>query len=108
MIPMPPFDELWSVVKRIPHGRVSSYGEIGKVLKNPTSGYFVGRWMANCPSDVPWWRVVAKDGRLPISKRSPELGLDQESRLQAEGIKIEGGLVDKSALLFAQDLDELV
>jgi len=101
---MPPFEELWSVVRRIPYGRAAAYGEVGKAMHHPASGYMVGRWMANCPCDVPWWRVVAKDGRLPLSKRSIELGIDQENRLREEGIAIEDGYVSMAALIFSGDL----
>jgi methylated-DNA-protein-cysteine methyltransferase-like protein len=101
---MLPFAELWKVVGRIPYGHTASYGEVGKALHNPASGYMVGRWMANCPSDVPWWRVVAKDGRLPLAKRSPELAIEQEKRLIEEGVIIEDGHVSMAALVFFTDL----
>ena len=97
-------EELWSLVGRIPSGRVASYGEVGKALRNPASGYMVGRWMANCPPSVPWWRVVAKSGQLPLAKRSIEFGIEQETRLREEGVNIEGGLVDGAAFVFASDL----
>jgi methylated-DNA-protein-cysteine methyltransferase-like protein len=101
---MIPHLELWTLVKRIPVGKVASYGEIGRALHNPASGYMVGRWMANCPPEVPWWRVVAKDGHIPLGKRSVELGVEQEKRLLQEGVMIEGGLVSKTAFVFVADL----
>lgn len=88
-------DELWRLVKAIPRGKVISYGELGRCLKHPASGFMVGRWMAATPEGVPWWRVVAKDGRMPISKRSPELVSEQEKRLRAEKVRfLEEGRVD--------------
>lgn len=102
--PMLPLEELWMVVRRIPKGRAASYGEIGRALKNPASGYFVGRWMAQCPADVPWWRVVAKDGHLPLAKRSPEYAAEQLRRLQQEDVKIEDGRVSPSVLVTFSDL----
>jgi methylated-DNA-protein-cysteine methyltransferase-like protein len=101
---MPPTDELWTLIKRIPRGKITSYGEIGKALHNPASGYFVGRWMLNCPPDIPWWRVVGKNGTILLGKRSPELAAEQESRLRQEGIKVEDGQADKSALIAHLDL----
>ena len=103
-MPIPPFEELWVIVRRIPHGRAAAYGEVGKAMRNPASGYMVGRWMASCPSDVPWWRVVAKDGRLPLAKRSPELAIEQEQRLRTEGVIVEGGHVAMSALVSFEEL----
>ena len=77
-------DELWELIRKIPRGRVAAYGAIGRALERPISGYLVGRAMARCPDDVPWWRVVAKDGKLPIDKRDPELGHLQVTRLRQE------------------------
>ncbi|MCH8979336.1 MAG: MGMT family protein, partial [Armatimonadetes bacterium] len=79
-------EQLWHVVRSIPSGRVSSYGAVGRVLPNPATGYMVGRWMAACPADVPWWRVVNKRGELPINKRDPRLATDQQLRLESEGL----------------------
>jgi methylated-DNA-protein-cysteine methyltransferase-like protein len=101
---MIPKEELWAIIRRIPRGSVTSYGDVGRALHHPASGYMVGRWMANCPSDVPWWRVVAKDGHIPLSKRSIEHGLEQVRRLHEEGVNVEGGLVTKTAFIYSADL----
>lgn len=95
---------LWDVVRRIPRGRVASYGAVGQALPTPASGYMVGRWMASCPPDVPWWRVVAKDGRLPVNKRSPELAHEQRERLIAEGVPMLAEGVALDAFLDPDDL----
>jgi alkylated DNA nucleotide flippase Atl1 len=77
-------EELWDLVKRIPSGRVAAYGALGRALDRPISGYLVGRMMARCPSDVPWWRVVTRDGRLAVHKRDPLIAEDQRRRLLSE------------------------
>jgi alkylated DNA nucleotide flippase Atl1 len=76
---------LFRLVKQIPERRLTHYGALGKALPNPVSGLIVGRWMSQCPLDLPWWRVVAKDGRLVIGKRSPELLGVQSQLLESEG-----------------------
>lgn len=82
--------ELWEIVRRVPSGNVASYGAIGKALKNPASGYFVGRWMAMCPNDgTPWWRIVNVRGELPINKRDPNMALEQQRKLEKEGVIFE-------------------
>lgn len=87
-------DELWKIVRSIPRGRVMSYGDVGKMLKHPASGFLVGKWMASAPDGVPWWRVVSKDGSLSIAKRSTYLAIEQKQRLQDEGVAfLEGGRV---------------
>jgi methylated-DNA-protein-cysteine methyltransferase-like protein len=91
----PSLDELWEIVRSIPRGRVMSYGDVGRSLRYPSSGFQVGRWMTCAPEGVPWWRVVAQTGRLPLSKRSPILVLEQVERLKAEGVPfIEEGVVN--------------
>lgn len=88
---------LWQVVRTIPPGSVASYGAVGRALPNAATGYMVGRWMAACPADVPWWRVVNKRGELPINKRDPRLATDQQSRLEAECVKFEDGRISPGA-----------
>lgn len=90
-------EHLWTLVCAIPKGRVATYGEIGAALPNPASGFFVGKWMAGAPQFVPWWRVVAKDGRLPVDKRNPALAMEQRQRLESEGVIFVEGRVDMVA-----------
>ena len=90
-------DELWTLVKSIPKGKVASYGQVGRCLSRPSSGYMVGRWMAICPNNLPWWRVVGKDGQMCTEKRDPELAKIQRERLKKEGVRIVDDKVDMSA-----------
>lgn len=80
-------------MRKVPHGRVTNYGALGQALSRPVSGVVVGRWLNAVPEDVPWWRVVGRDGRLPIWKKDPSLEDLQLSRLQEEGVGIEGRTV---------------
>ena len=82
-------EELWEIVRRIPPGRCAAYGDVARELDNPVSGYTVGRWMANAPLTVPWWRVVGKHGDLPIAKRDPMMASEQRRLLEAEGVAFE-------------------
>ncbi|MBS1714527.1 MAG: MGMT family protein [Armatimonadetes bacterium] len=79
-------DELWQIVATIPPGSVAAYGDVGRALSRPVSGVLVGKWMTNCPPDVPWWRVVGKKGDLLIGGRGPTFALDQRRKLEAEGV----------------------
>ncbi len=89
---------LWEVVASVPHGRVASYGDVGRELSPPVSGYLVGKWMAMAPPTVPWWRIVARDGALALAKRSPLLADEQRRRLEAEGVPFVGDRVDMAAV----------
>lgn len=65
---------VWDLVRRIPRGRVATYGQIAVMLPPPPGveieAYkaFGPRWvggaMANCPDDVPWQRVINSQGRI--------------------------------------------
>ncbi len=101
----PHLSELWSLVARIPRGRCAAYGALGRALRNPASGFQVGRWMANCPDGLPWWRVVARDGRLPIHKRDPRWADEQRRLLEAEGVLIREQKVAEESC-FWDPLDE--
>lgn len=87
-------EELWDLIAKIPPGRVVSYGELGRALHNPASGYMVGRAMAGCPPDLPWWRVVGKTGQLPIHKRDPHLAREQRQRLLDEGVDFADNIIE--------------
>ena len=81
--------QVHELVRAIPEGRVMSYGAVGARCDPPISGYICGRIMHHAVADVPWWRVVAKDGSLPINKRNAHLAQQQRSKLQAEGIELD-------------------
>jgi methylated-DNA-protein-cysteine methyltransferase-like protein len=93
--------ELWDLVRAIPRGKVATYGSLGAAMKNPVSGFLVGRWMAQCPPDVPWWRVVAKSGALPIAKRDPHAEFHQRDLLEREAVGFRDDAVDMDAHLWA-------
>lgn len=80
---------LFQMVAEIPEGKVTGYGALGRNLPNPVSGLLVGRWMSSCPPDLPWWRVVASDGKLPVWKKDPTLEVIQRQRLEEEGIQFD-------------------
>jgi methylated-DNA-protein-cysteine methyltransferase-like protein len=82
-------DQVFDKVREIPTGRVLSYGGVGALCDPPISGYICGRIMGNVPEGVPWWRVVGKEGNLPIRKRTPELEDKQHTLLKDEGIEFD-------------------
>jgi methylated-DNA-protein-cysteine methyltransferase-like protein len=82
---------VWEIVRQIPPGRVSTYGQIAAMIPPPEGmtlrSYvaFGPRWvggaMAACPEGVPWQRVINAQGKISI--RSAE---EQRRLLEAEGI----------------------
>jgi len=81
------FKKVYEVVKRIPEGKVATYGQIAEILDRPRSARVVG-WALHVNRDkkVPCHRVVNKEGRLATT-----FGMggwqEQKRRLKAEGIK---------------------
>ncbi|MBM3494803.1 MAG: cysteine methyltransferase [Armatimonadetes bacterium] len=80
-------EEIYGVVRTIPRGTVLSYGQVAELLPSgPIPARTVGQIMAQSPSDVPWQRVVARDGTLAIAKRSAVMAAQQRALLEGEGV----------------------
>ena len=58
------FDQIYAVVRRIPFGRVASYGQIARMLGNPRLSRIVGCALNAAPEDLPCHRVVNRFGGL--------------------------------------------
>ena len=58
------YQDIYEIVRNIPHGKVISYGQIAKMLGRPRNAREVGRAMRICPDDIPWQRVVMSDGSI--------------------------------------------
>jgi methylated-DNA-protein-cysteine methyltransferase-like protein len=83
---------VYRLVRRIPRGRVLTYGEIAARLGWPRAARMVGHAMRVCPPDVPWHRVVNAQGA--ISVRAPLSGMvTQRIRLEQEGVTLRAGRV---------------
>jgi methylated-DNA-protein-cysteine methyltransferase-like protein len=76
---------VYELVKKVPRGRVTTYGEIARALRLRGGARAAGHAMAACPSGlgIPWHRVVGAGGRLLI--REPHAAL-QRRLLETEGI----------------------
>ena len=77
------FDNVYALVRRIPYGKVASYGQIAAMMGAPRLSRAVGYAMHTAPEDVPCHRVVAKDGRLsdafrPLGKDTHRMLLEME------------------------------
>ena len=60
----PFYEQVYSIVERIPYGKVISYGRIAFLLGRPRSAREVGRAMYRCPDHLPWQRVIKSDGTV--------------------------------------------
>jgi methylated-DNA-protein-cysteine methyltransferase-like protein len=86
------YERIYAVVRRIPRGRVATYGQIAGLAGLPRQARLVGYALAALPDDVavPWHRVVNALGAVS-PRRRPGYGLAQRALLEAEGIVFEGG-----------------
>jgi methylated-DNA-protein-cysteine methyltransferase-like protein len=75
------------LVRRIPRGRVMTYGQISELMASRLSPRAVGWMMHRCPDGVPWQRVVNASGGCSTD-RLPDFpkGL-QRSLLEEEGVE---------------------
>ena len=78
---------VWKAVRRVPRGRVSTYGAIARVARMPGQARLVGYALHNLPegADVPWHRVVNAAGK--ISFRQGEGARSQRALLAREGVR---------------------
>jgi methylated-DNA-protein-cysteine methyltransferase-like protein len=62
------YEDVYAIVRRIPHGKVSTYGRIAQMTPVPRGARGVGWALAglhpNRASEVPWWRVINAAGRV--------------------------------------------
>lgn len=87
-------EQVYALARAVPYGRVISYGALGARCEPPISGYICGRIMRTASDDsIPWWRVVAKSGVLPIIKLNPQLADEQRERLESEGVGFKDGRI---------------
>ena len=90
------FEQVYRIVRRIPHGRVCTYGRIAELTGNPGAVRAVG-WALHAlhgpDTGVPWHRVV--NARGCISLRDESDIVLQRKLLEAEGvIFLDNGRID--------------
>src|SRR5688572_33504683 len=87
------YERIYAMVKRIPKGRVATYGQIAKLAGIPGAARRVGYALSILPEGerVPWHRVVNAKGEI---SRRVEMGY---AELQQDLLKKEGVLFQKNA-----------
>ena len=89
------YTRIWAVVKTIPRGKVSTYGEVAAAAGLRKQPRLAGYAMHNLPrgSKVPWHRVINAQGRISFPPRSARYR-EQRRLLEAEGLVFIGGRVN--------------
>ncbi len=83
-------ERIYALVRRIPHGRVTTYGQLGAMC-GVADSRTVGAAM-NASQNVPWQRVINARGEVSLKGAT---GKRQRELLEAEGVEFdEHGRVD--------------
>lgn len=80
-------DDVHRMLERLGPGEVVTYGEVASEAGHPGAARAVGNVLARSVG-LPWWRVVAADGRLV-----PGHEAQQAKRLRQEGVEVRDGRV---------------
>ena len=99
---MTAFERIYEIVKKIPKGKVATYGQIAQLAGNPKWSRVVGYALHNnpYPDEIPCFRVVNRVGKLAPSFAFG--GIDvQADLLRRDGVEVqENNTVDLEKYLW--------
>jgi methylated-DNA-protein-cysteine methyltransferase-like protein len=91
------FQKILRQVRRIPRGKVATYGDIAYAAGFPGAARQVV-WALHSSRGLPWQRVVGAGGKILLTGES---AMEQRFRLENEGVKFVGPRVDMKAHQFS-------
>lgn len=93
------FEDVYTVVRKIPKGKVATYGQIARMLGQPKKSKIVGWALHSNPyqGTVPCHRVVNRNGELS------EGFVFGGSQVQKKLLEDEGIIVDKEGIIDLQE-----
>lgn len=83
-------------IKKIPKGKVASYGQVAAAAGSPRAARQVGGILRTVDCDklgVPWWRVVNKQGIISIKGNWTATKELQKALLEQDGVEVGGALI---------------
>jgi methylated-DNA-protein-cysteine methyltransferase-like protein len=86
-MPGGPYERIYAVIRKIPKGRVATYGQIAHLADLPGHARQVGYALSALFKDqgVPWHRVVNAKGEISV-RAEAHFENPQRDRLEAEGV----------------------
>jgi methylated-DNA-protein-cysteine methyltransferase-like protein len=86
------YERIWSVVRRIPRGRVATYGQVARIAGLPRHARLVG-YALNALEDgraktVPWQRVINAQGKVSPRAFAGSEAV-QRKLLEREGVRFD-------------------
>ena len=90
-----PSRRIYEAVKKIPRGKVASYGQVAALAGNPKMSRAVGNALHKNPDpgNIPCYRVVNSQGKLAEAFAFGGVNMQKEL-LEADGIEVINGKVD--------------
>ncbi|MDI7185263.1 MGMT family protein [Leptospira santarosai] len=86
------FKEVYALVKKVPKGKVTSYGRIAALLGNPRAaravGYALNALSKGQEQKIPWQRVINSQGKISF-RGDTGRSILQKKMLEDEGIKFD-------------------
>ena len=80
------FKPIRETVRRIPRGKVATYGQVAKAAGFPGAARQVV-WALRGARGIPWHRVIGAGGKILLPG---EAGMEQRIRLENEGVRFRG------------------
>jgi methylated-DNA-protein-cysteine methyltransferase related protein len=84
---------IYAVVRRIPRGRVATYGQVATLAGLPGHARLAGYAMFNLPAElageVPWQRVINARGEISYSESRRGNDFRQRELLEEEGVQFD-------------------
>lgn len=100
------FEKVYTLVRQIPEGSVTTYGHIARALGTPDARRVGHALHANSDPSTPCHRVVSKNGSLApgFAFGGPN---EQRWKLQQEGVKFKNNLVNLNNQLWIPKASEI-
>lgn len=87
------YQRIYAIVRRVPRGRVATYGQIATLAGLDGYARQVGYAMAAVPahSAIPWHRVINAKGRISMRREGSGGSIIQQQLLEREGVRFDAG-----------------
>ena len=90
---MNPYQTIYAVIRRVPQGRVATYGQIAHLARVPSPRMVGYALRVSDDQSLPWHRIVNAKGEISARWRLDSMNL-QKKLLIKEGIHFKGDRID--------------